>query len=335
MKGLSELLMPAALAAVLGLGGGLAPLPAMAEELRLLSSWDSRVAGRRVIAEQFARLLEERSGGEITVAISGPEVVPPFEQIQPVSAGLFDMLFSHGAYHSGSKGLASAVDAITPDPEKRRAAGIFDYVDRFYQENHGLKLIALSSMGVSGYHIITKEPPGSGAEPLAGRKIRGHPGQHGVIRALGASPVGIQGGEIYSALERGVLDGTAWAAIGALDFKWYEVSGHALRPTFGTVTLPIFMNLQRFNALDAETQALLLELGEEIERIAVTVGEEVFVAETEKLQELGMTLAEVSPEAAGSVAQAWAESSWALAKQCCGAAAGELRALAVEAGLSH
>jgi hypothetical protein len=32
------------------------------------------------------------SDGKLTIAINGPEAVPPFEQLQPVSAGVFDIL---------------------------------------------------------------------------------------------------------------------------------------------------------------------------------------------------------------------------------------------------
>jgi len=305
-----------------------------AAELRMLSSWDSRMDGRRIIADAFAERVQETSSGAVEITISGPEVVPPFEQIQPVSAGVFDLLFSHGAYHAGSKGLVLALDAVDPDPAKRREAGVFAFVDEFYQDAHGLKLISLSSMGTGGYNIILREPLSAGGD-LDGRKIRGHPGQHGVIRALGASPVGLPGGEIYQALEKGVIDGAAWASIGPLDFKWYEVASYIVRPTFGVVTLPIFMNLEKFNSLTDEEKRILLEAGKAVEKNAVKEGDTVLEKEEEELDRLGMETVKLPDDMVRKVREAWADSTWSLAEDCCGDAAVELRALAVEHGLSR
>ena len=81
----------------------------------------------------FKKNVEEISSGNIKIEVSGPEVVPPFQQLQPVVTGVFDVLYTHGAYHAGSKGLGLAGDAIDIDIKKRRDAGVWSYIDEFYQ----------------------------------------------------------------------------------------------------------------------------------------------------------------------------------------------------------
>ena len=90
----------------------------------------------------FNKSLGKLSKGELSTSYSGPEVVPTIEQFQPVQSGIFDMLFTIGAYHLGTTAIGAAVDAIDSDPVKRRQHGIFDYVDRHYNKL-GVKVIAI------------------------------------------------------------------------------------------------------------------------------------------------------------------------------------------------
>jgi TRAP-type transport system periplasmic protein len=108
--------------AVAGLTVALVP-QARAETLKLLSSWAENDRPSYVNALIFQKHVKDVSEGKLTITINGPEVVPPFEQLQPVSAGIFDILYTHGAYHVGSRGLALAADSIEFNIDKRREVG--------------------------------------------------------------------------------------------------------------------------------------------------------------------------------------------------------------------
>ena len=207
---------------------------ASAETLTMLSSWDESYNAVPVFAQGFAERLEEKSDGAIEVQIRGPETVPPFEQLQPVSAGLFDMLFTHGAYHLGETAMAFGMDAVADDPEARRESGIYDLIDQHYAKRN-LKLIGVFS-AASGYHILLRDPIGEDGA-LEGRKIRASGTYHDLVTELGGSVVTLPASEIYSSLERGVVDGAAWPVFGAMDYKWYEVADYMTRPTFGVTNL--------------------------------------------------------------------------------------------------
>ncbi len=68
-----------------------------AEQFRVLNSWDDSYEPVGQILGGFLDRLEEESGGRITSSVSGPETFPPFEQLDPVSRGLMDMVFTNGA----------------------------------------------------------------------------------------------------------------------------------------------------------------------------------------------------------------------------------------------
>ena len=75
-----------------------------AADIRLLSSWDKTNPAVGTLAEAFAKNVETATKGDLKFIINGPETVPPFEQLQPVAAGAFQMLFTHAIYHYGTTG---------------------------------------------------------------------------------------------------------------------------------------------------------------------------------------------------------------------------------------
>ena len=304
-----------------------------AAELRLLSSFNSTQKPTYAVLERYIENVKAIGGDAVKIKISGPEVVPIFEQLQPVASGVFDMLYTHPVFHAGEGGLALTVDAIEIDPVARRKAGVWDYVDGFYQKKHGLKMLAMMSTSMSGYHLFTKEPL-SDAGDLAGRKIRGTPTYHGVIRALGAEPVVLPGSEIYSALQKGIVDGAGWPAAGMVSMKHYEVASYRLRPTFGVATQPVFINMNAWEKLTDAEKKILLDAGERTELEMPWLGNAIQAEEDAKLNELGVKVVQLSPEIATKVQDAFMASIWELGKKCCQEAAVELREIAKKAGLT-
>lgn len=320
--------------AALALGGMTVATPVAAEDIRILSSFDTSQLPTYTVLQQYMDNVAMIGDGEVTFTVFGPESVPIFEQLAPVSTGVFDALYTHPVFHAGDGGLALTVDAIDVDPIARRASGVWDYVDRFYQETHNLKMVAMMSVSMEGYHLFTKEPL-SEAGDLAGRKVRGTPTYFGVIEALGAEPVVLPGSEIYSALQTGIVEGAGWPAAGMVSMKHYEVASYRLRPTFGAATQPVFINLDVWNGLSSDVQDILLEAGELTELQMPWIGNAIQAEEDARLDELGVSVETLSQEMAEQVQSAFISSIWDLGADCCGDAAAELRAIALEAGLTE
>jgi len=118
---------------------------ANAAEFRLLTSWDKTNPAMVLLAEGFAKNVAATSQGQIKFVLSGPETVPPFEQLQPVQSGVFQLLFTHGVYHYGTTGISIGLDALRGTLEQRRQSGIVEAVDKHYQKL-GLKVSQLEQL---------------------------------------------------------------------------------------------------------------------------------------------------------------------------------------------
>ena len=147
----------AAAAAIVAAG----PALAQTKTIKLLSSWDRTNFATFEAALIFQEEVKKGSGGKLEVDIKGPETVPPFQQLQPVSAGVFDILFTHGVYHAGAKGLTLVADAMEPDLDRRRSSGVFDYFDTYYQKHNKLTMVDRKSTRLNSSHIQKSRMPSS------------------------------------------------------------------------------------------------------------------------------------------------------------------------------
>ena len=242
------------------------------------------------------------------------------------------MLFTHAIYHYGTTGLAVGMDAVRGDLEARRKSGMIEALDKHYQKL-GLKVVAVAISATKGYHMVLRAPVGPSGD-LQGRKIRGTPSYHTVIGMLGASPVVLPGGEVYAALEKGVVDGAAWPASGVLGMRWYEVAKHMLRPSFGLSHYLFLMNLNAWNRLtDAERNILLAE-GRKAEETWFKEYDRMVQEEEAELIKRGMQITEMGPAQKSKVQAAWAQAQWDLAEKKSGQEAKDLREMLKRQGLT-
>ncbi len=305
---------------------------AQAQNFRLINSWDANFPATKVVAVPFMETVKAASNGTMTIAMSGPETVPSFEQLQPVQSGAFQFLMTHGAYHYGAFGIGTGIDAIKGDMAGRRTSGVWQAIDEAYQKK-GLKLIAMP-VHREGYQFVLRK--GLNADGgIKNMKIRTTPGYFGIINGFNAVSVTLPPGEVYSALQKGVVDGAGWPTIGVVSFRWYEVATTLVRPTFGNSTYLLFMNLDAFNKLDAAKQKILLDAGEKTERDAQAAFTALTQDEEKELLAKGMKIARFPDKDAAQLDRLFAEGLWALVEKKEGDTGKAFRAFVVSKGFTN
>jgi len=291
--------------AIMALCLAMASLPAAAQEFRLLSSWDKNYAYNPYMLDPFIEGVESGSDGRIKFRVSGPETVPPFEQLEPVSSGVFQLLFTHGSYHFGTTPALSMVEGFEADLNKVHESGLFDLLDKHYNKQN-LKLVMLAVSPVGAYHMILRDPVNDQGD-IAGRRIRGVSSYTNVVEMLNGVTTILPVSDVYTGLEKGLLDGAAWPIIGAMDYRWDEVAKYLLRPGFGVNYEPLFMNLDAWNALSQEDQQLMETVARRVEKDWYEGAQEVWLTEEKALLERGAEITEMGAEQKAKVQAAWSE----------------------------
>lgn len=305
---------------------------ASAEKFKMLTAWAPNFVFNTGVIPSFMKNLEESSKGKIKISTFGPEVVPTFEQLQPVQTGIFDLAHTYSAYHMGSIAVGVAMDATTADPVKRRETGLFAAIDKEYNKI-GIKLISFPPL--TPYHFITRDSLNGAKPSLQGRKLRSIPSLQNLIQNLGGSPVTMAGGDVYTSLQKGIIDGAPWTQVGVKDFKWFEVADYMVRPSFGYVSTMILMNLEKYNALSPEKKKWLDDAGKKTELEAQAYFSGLIQDEIAFLKTKGMKETSMHSDDAKNIEKYWNDGLWTMAKATSGVAGQEIYKLAVKTGMTE
>jgi len=186
--------------------------------------------------------------------VGGPESMPPFEVGNAVRAGVVDFANSTGVFHANLVPEALAMTLAEKPMSEIRANGGYALLDGIHRQKANMVWLARVSDGLD-YHIYTTKKP-SGSD-FSGFKLRSVPVYRAFFQAVGAAPLQVPPGEVYTALERGVVDGYGWPSIGMFDLGWQEKTKYRVEPGFYNVEVSFFMNQNTWKKLDAAQRAFL------------------------------------------------------------------------------
>ncbi len=128
-------------------------------------------------------------------------------------------------------------------------------LDKSLQEKAGLKVLGFGEIGFR--HITNNVRPIYKPEDLKGIKLR-TPGSKTRIMSfemLGASPIKMNIGEVYLALQQGVIDGQENPLGNIRKWSWFEVQKYISMSRHVYTPITFVMNLQRYNGLTPEQRA--------------------------------------------------------------------------------
>ena len=305
--------------------------PSEAKELKLLASWPQNMIFVEGCLTPLAANLKAFSKDSLSFKFFGPDVVPTLEQFQPVQSGVFDILCTIPDYHMGTTAVGAAIGAVEADPARRRESGVFDYIDKEYNKL-GLKLIAM--VPIAKMNVLTRESIAGRQPSFKGLKIRTSHTVIPLVEQLGGTPVNLPAGEVYTALQKGVIDGTVVITFGIIDLKWHEVNKFIIRPAFGYANVCFLMNLEKFKGLTAQEREALEKACQKTELDAMKFFQDKTAAEEKKLQELGLKIEQMRPEDAQKAESIFNQTVWSLAEKKSGDSITKLRDLALSKGLT-
>ena len=186
--------------------------------------------------------------------IGGPKAIPSFEQGNALKTGVVDIALIPGPYYTNLMPEADILKLSQLSVAEMRKNGAFDYINKVWNEKANLHYLA-STVDFTPFHIyLTKKID---KPDFTGLKIRSTPIYRDVIIALGGSAITTPPGEVYTALERGVVDGYGWPIHQIFDFGWDKKTKYRLDPGFYTADLSILVNLDRWKGMTQRQRDLL------------------------------------------------------------------------------
>ena len=233
-------------------------------EWKLVTTWPKNLPGLGSGPENFARYVNEMSGGRLQVRVFGAgEIVPAFEVFDAVSQGAAEA--GHGAsyYWKGKIPASVFFTAIPFGMTAQEMNGWLHYGGglELWQELYepfGVIPFAGGSSGVQMAGWFNRELKSK--DDLVGLKMR-IPGLAGeVFDAAGGTAVRIAGGEVYTSMQTGVIDAVEW--VGPYNDRTLglqEVAEFYYYPGWHEpgAMLEFTVNAAAYNKLPADLQAVV------------------------------------------------------------------------------
>jgi TRAP-type C4-dicarboxylate transport system substrate-binding protein len=104
--------------------------------------------------------------------------------------------------------------------------------------------------------------------------------------------------ELYTALERGTVDLTAWTQIGLMDLNWDRYIRYRILPDFFETDLMILVNQKKWNSLAPKTREILQRVAIEHETASLKALQDLWKKEEAELAKRGIKTVKQSPDAA-------------------------------------
>jgi TRAP-type C4-dicarboxylate transport system substrate-binding protein len=192
------------------------------------------------------------------------------------------------AYYVGDLKEALSFQYGNITPQEERAVGYYDYMDKIHQEKLNLKY--LGRFSYPGHFYFFSNAPLKKIEDFKGKRIRSNPGYEPFIKAMGATPVNTSFSEVFSVMERGVVDAFAWPIPGPLFYGWESIFSYVILPGFYEMNTVMHMNLESWNKLSPDLQKVVMDNTVWMENEIVPYYTEFEKKQLDKMKEMGKTL---------------------------------------------
>lgn len=279
-------------------------------KLRAVTAWPQS----SVEHDGFFMFLDEvkkKLGDRIEVQYLGAsDVIKTFQQFEMLGKGVFEIGHLPGNYAKNVLPIAETLHLSRIKPWEERENGVYEILRDAFAKKMNIHYIGKIGAGEGYLYQLYSNFEVNDLGALKGKTFRVAPVYVPLLKAFGAGSVSMPPGEIYTAMERGVVDGFGWPTLGTLGFGWPEVTKYRIDPGFYPVGIGIFFNLDKWNSLPADIR-------EELENIAISMEKSVYeyyskksVEETKGILEKGMKIMKLSPSDAEKFVAVAFEEGW-------------------------
>lgn len=233
-------------------------------EWKMVTAWPPHFPILGEGADRLAKIIESMSGGRLKIQVyGGGELVPPLEAFDAVGSGVAEMCHSASYYWAGKTPASQFFTSVPFGMNTQQTNAWFYFGDglklweKVYDSFNLLPMPAGNTGGQMGGWYNRKI---NSLADYKGLKMR-QPGIGGnVITKAGAAAILSPGGELYTNLERGVIDAADWVG----PYHDYLMGFHKIAKYYyypgwqePTGVVELIVNKSAFNNLPKDLQEII------------------------------------------------------------------------------
>ncbi|MGI9332290.1 MAG: TRAP transporter substrate-binding protein DctP, partial [Gammaproteobacteria bacterium] len=240
------------------------------------------------------------------------------DQGDAVRRGAIEMAYVPGSYYPGVVPETDALVGSNMTPMEQRSSGGTALFNEIHQEKLNAYYLGHIDGGVV-FHIYMIDKPALKADgrlDLAGIKLRGAPIYREFFTDfLGATYVQVRVPEVYTALERGTVDGLGWPIVALMDLKWDKHVRHRVDPGFFQTDLGVVVNLDKWRSLSQASREYLQQATIEYEQESYDYFQDLQARDAAEMVARGMQVIELDANDATEYQSTASELAWARLKE--------------------
>ncbi len=221
-----------------------------------------------VAADWYLIEAEKRSGGRIKFERYWAEALAPAKELlNALDAGIADVAILLPSYYPGNVPLATVGGLtyyLTDDiwPSFMAFNDLYTQVPAMNEELAKYKSRFLAPVGTAPYFVLTKRPVKALGD-LKGLKLRASASEAVLMKELGAVPVSIAAPELFTALERGTVDGVVMGPSALTSYKLEEIAKNYWLLPAGGYAYILGIRDDVWKKISADLQKILLDLAKD------------------------------------------------------------------------
>ena len=249
----------------------------------------------------FENLAHKYSNDQLKIKYIGAgDAIPVPEQMKSLTRGVVDMFYGPMSYYQGSIPECQAFNGSNAPSTYVRSSGGLALMNKFANKRLKGELLGWYGSGYTFYIYTKKKPPiaKTGLPDLTGMKLRAAPIYREMFSQFGASTVLVHVAEMFTALERGTVDGMGWIGPFVTNFGWDKFVKYRITPAYWKGDIVLMMNKKKWDKLAASNQDAITRAAIEAELWGDDLFKKYSAAEKVKLAKRGMVDVDIKGEAA-------------------------------------
>jgi TRAP-type C4-dicarboxylate transport system substrate-binding protein len=257
--------------------------------------------------ERFVEKVNKDGKGVVQINyIGGPRAMPPFEVGNAVRTRVVDMANVTGAFYTNLLPESDALKLLSKPMSEQRKNGSWELVNQLHNHKLNSYYLARQFHNVPFHIYLNKKPE---KLDFTGLKIRVTPVYKDIVEALGGTAITTAPGDVYTALERGVVDGYGWPVTGIFDLGWEKVTKFRLEPAFYGVEVNVLVNLDTWKGLNDAQRKLLTDAAAWLEGLDAE-NNDLIKAERERQTKAGIQPIDFGPEESKKFIERANDAAW-------------------------
>ena len=277
--------------------------------------------------KMFVDEVNTKFAGEVEINWrGGPEIMPPFKQAEGVRNGAVDMTYTSPSYYQGLVPTSGTMNLSYKTYAEIAATNYHERMTELHAEKDLIFLGEIPATQLNFVIYMAKEV--SGLEDLKGKRIRVFPTLLPIVKALGAEPIVMGMGDIFTAMERGTIDGYMQGPLAQA--KQFEgLVKTVIFPGVYRAGFPVLINKDTWGKMSTDLQQRLTTFlrWDFAYRVDYLWGQDI-ADNIELMKGAGFNILELPADEAASYEQMAMDAAWAVTAENAGdEVAAELRAM--------